>query len=328
MDITVDIRVPVGRSLPELVTFVRSCSDAGFDGVGMHDHHHSGRDVYAALALAASATQRLRLYPATSNPVTRHPLVLAATMNSLTEIAPGRVLLTLAPGFLSVEKAGQPQARRQQLAEAVTAIRGLLRDGHARMGGNDLQLNNLATPPAEVFVLASGPKMLELAGEVADGVVMLVGLDPGGINQARAHLREGAHRAGRDPASLAEIFIVPTAIGGFAWAHTWPRTYFRPGQPFLHYPSAANLHWLRTSGIDVPTEHRPERLSPQLAERICDSLGLFGPPEHCADRLIRAHEQVGMRHVFLFPAHTAESGYQLPEHERDAFRDIIGPRLR
>jgi 5,10-methylenetetrahydromethanopterin reductase len=108
MTIKVDIRVPVGRPLPELVEFIKSCEDAGFHGVGVHDHHHSGRDVYAALTLGAAFTGDLALYPATTNPVTRHSLVLAAIANSLAEIAPGRFLLTLAPGFLSVEKAGKP----------------------------------------------------------------------------------------------------------------------------------------------------------------------------------------------------------------------------
>ena len=50
----VNLRVPVGRPLPELAAFVARCEDAGFDGVGIHDHPSSGRDVYLALALAAA----------------------------------------------------------------------------------------------------------------------------------------------------------------------------------------------------------------------------------------------------------------------------------
>ena len=60
------IRVPVGRPMRDIATFVARCEDAGFDGVGIHDHPSSGRDAYLALALAAQATQRLRLFPATS----------------------------------------------------------------------------------------------------------------------------------------------------------------------------------------------------------------------------------------------------------------------
>src|SRR5215510_12769401 len=61
--IRVDLRVPVGRPLPDLAAFIARCEQAGFDGVGIHDHPSSGRDAYLALALACRATQRLRLFP-------------------------------------------------------------------------------------------------------------------------------------------------------------------------------------------------------------------------------------------------------------------------
>ena len=327
MTIKVDIRVPVGRPVPEVVDFIATCERAGFHGVGVHDHHHSGRDVYVTLAVAAAATRRLSLYPATTNPVTRHPLVLAATANALTEVAPGRVLLTLAPGFLSVEKAGRPQARRAQLGEVVTAVRRLLAGAPAVFEGRELRMNNAAVPAAKVFVLASGPRLLELAGEVADGVLMLVGLHPAAVAAAREHVADGARRAGRDPGEVAEILVVPTAIEPFETAHEWPRRWFRPGKSFLTYPSASNLHWLRLAGLDLPDDHRPEDLPPALAARVCDAFGLFGPPEHCADRLLRAREETGADHVFLFPSHTEASGYDLPAADVAAFRDVIGPRL-
>src|SRR5271167_4341363 len=103
----VALRVPVGRPLPDLATFVARCEAAGFDGVGIHDHPSSGRDAYMALALAARATQRLRLFPATSSPAVRHPLGLASLIHSLEEIAPGRTCLTVAPGFISARSIGQ-----------------------------------------------------------------------------------------------------------------------------------------------------------------------------------------------------------------------------
>src|SRR6185312_14091789 len=105
--IRVALRVPMGRPLPDLAAFIARCEDAGFDGVGVHDHPSSGRDAYVALALAAQATRRLRLFPATSSPVVRHPLLLASLAHSLEEIAPGRAMLTMAPGFISTRSVGQ-----------------------------------------------------------------------------------------------------------------------------------------------------------------------------------------------------------------------------
>lgn len=50
----IDIRVPVGAPIPLLADFIAGCEEAGFDGVGINDHHHTGRDVYVALAAAAT----------------------------------------------------------------------------------------------------------------------------------------------------------------------------------------------------------------------------------------------------------------------------------
>ncbi len=115
----VDIRVPVGRPIREVADLIARCEDAGFDGVGVHDHPHMGRDVYLALALAAERTHRIRLYPATSSPAVRHPVLLAAATQSLSELAPGRTCLTVAPGFLAVRSIGGRRATVAAMREAV-----------------------------------------------------------------------------------------------------------------------------------------------------------------------------------------------------------------
>ena len=327
-DLRVDLRVPVGAPIPALADLARRAEAAGLDGLGVHDHHHSGRDAYVTLAAMAQASERLTLYPATSNVSLRHPLVLAALANSLAELAPGRVLLTVAPGFLSVEKAGRPQGRIAELRRVVPVLRTLLSGGRAHLDDASLELMYPAPTRVEVLVLASGPRLLELAGEVADGYLMLVGLDPASVAAARAHVAAGAQRAGRDPAELREVLIVPIAVGPPEEARSWPRRWFREGQPWLRYPSRSNLHWLRQAGIDIPDDHRPDDVSPELAERVCDALGLFGAPEQCAERLLRARAETGLDHVFLFPAHTWAGAYDLPEAEIAAFAHTMGAALR
>ena len=324
----VSIRVPLGRPLPELAEFAARCEQAGLSGVGVPDHHHTGRDAYLALAAMALRTNRLTLFPATSNVVTRHPLVMASLASSLAELAPGRVMLTVAPGFLSVEKAGEPRARRQRLGEVVLTLRGLLDSGRANLDGRELTLDNRPADGSRVVVLASGPRLLELAGEVADGVMMLVGLDPRSVEAAREHVRRGAERAGRDPAALEEILIVPFGVDADEGsARAWPQRWFRPGHQWLRYPSASNLHWLRQAGIDLAEDFDPATVSDELAGRICDAFGLFGTADQCAERLMRAREEIGLQHAFLFPTHTWSNHYELPRAEVAAFADVIGPAI-
>jgi 5,10-methylenetetrahydromethanopterin reductase len=323
-ELRVAIRVPVGRTLPEVAAFVARCEDAGFDGVGIHDHPSSGRDAYLALALAAQATQHIRLFPATSSPLVRHPLVLASLAHSLDEIAPGRCFLTVGPGFISTRTMGKRRARVESMREATGDLRRLLAGEEVAFGTASTRLRNRSTIPTPVYLLAAGPRMIELAGEVADGAFLMVGLHPGGIQAARRHLEAGARRAGRSLNNFPVTYIVTLGLGPDADAGVrWMRSWFAPGQPFLGYPSVANMHWLRASGLAIEDGHDPASLSEDHARALADAFGLFGSPERCAERLLQAREDAGIDSVFLFPAHDLPGGYQMPETEVDAFVRVM-----
>jgi 5,10-methylenetetrahydromethanopterin reductase len=324
----VAIRVPVGCRLPDLAAFIARCEDAGFDGVGIHDHPSSGRDAYLALAMAAQATRRLTLFPATSSPLVRHPLVLASLAQSLDEIAPGRTHLTVAPGFISTRSIGQPRAGVAFMREALGDLRRLLAGEEVRFGPIAIRLRNRSAEPTPVYLLAAGPRMIELAGEAADGALLMVGLHPAGIGAAMRHLEEGARRAGRSLAGFPVVFVVTLGLGPDTDAGArWVRSWFAPGQPFLAYPSAANLLWLREAGFALDEAHDPAAIPEDLARQVADAFGLFGSPERCAERLLRAREEAGIDNVFLFPAHDLAGGYAMPEAEVRAYKRVIRPRL-
>jgi 5,10-methylenetetrahydromethanopterin reductase len=324
----VALRVPVGRPLPEVAAFVARCEAAGLDGIGIHDHPSSGRDAYLALALAARETERLRLFPATSSPVVRHPMVLASLAHSLDEIAPGRTCLTVAPGFISTRSIGQPRAAVAFMREAVRDVRRLLAGESVDFGASSTRLRNRSRTPTPVHLLAAGPRMIELAGEVADGAFLMVGVHPKAVHAARRLLEAGARRAGRSLENFPVTFVVTLGIGGDAdVGPRWVRSWFQPGQPFLAYPSASNLRWLKEAGFDLSAEHDPGEIPEECAWAIADAFGLFGSAERCADQLLRAKEESGIDNVFLFPAHDLAGGYTMPEAELQAFERTIRPRL-
>ena len=325
--IRVDLRVPVGRPLPDLAAFIVRCEEAGFDGVGIHDHPSSGRDAYLALALACRATQRLRLFPATSSPLVRHPLVLASLAHSLDEIAPGRTYLTVAPGFISTRSIGKPRAPVVVMREAIRDIRKLLAGESVEFGATSTRLRNRTATPTPVYLLAAGPRMIELAGEVADGAFLMVGLHSAAIRAALRHLEQGAARANRSLRGFPVAFVITLGLGSADAGTRWVRRWFAPGQPFLAYPSVSNLHWLKEAGFELEQDHDPTAMPEDRARQIADAFGLFGPPERCAERLLQAKEEAGVEHVFFFPAHDLERGYAMPEAEVEAFERVIRPRL-
>ena len=324
----VDIRVPMGLPVPQTADFIAGCEAAGFSGVGMHDHQHSGRDVFLTLALAAERTSRISLYPATTNPVTRHPMVLASLAHSLEEIAPERIRLTVGPGYLAVGNIGRPRATVDAMRQAILTIRGLLRGERLQFNGVESRLRNVSDRPTPVFMTAAGPRMVELAGEVADGAMLLVGLHPRAVEAARRRLEIGAARSGRSLDDFHAIYITPTTVSGDGpAARCFPQQWFRQDQPYLKYPSDSNLVWLREAGIDLADDFVPENISDDQAAEICDAFGLFGTPEECLSRLKRAGDESGIDHVFIFPTHTQDGGYDMPRADVDAFRHTIIPGL-
>ena len=219
----------------------------------------------------------------------------------------------MAPGFLSTRSVGKPRAGVAFMREAIGDLRRLLAGEEVGFGPTSIRLRNRSAKPTPVYLLAAGPRMIELAGEVADGAFLMVGLHPASIRAALRHLEAGARRAGRSLAGFPLTFVVTLGLGsdrevGARWVRSW----FAPGQPFLAYPSVANLRWLGEAGFDIAETHDPAAIPEDQARRIADAFGLFGSPERCAELLLRAREEAGVEDVFLFPAHDLAGGYNMP----------------
>ena len=260
--------------------------------------------------------------------MTRHPMVLASLGHTLEEIAPERVRLTVGAGYLAVGNIGRPRASLQTMRDAILTIRRLLRGERVTFNGVETQLRNVSDPPTPVYLTGDGPRMVELAGEVADGALLLVGLHPLAIAAARRRLEAGARRSGRDLAEFPIIYITPTTVADdSATARRWPQQWFRPGQPYLKYPSNSNLVWLRECGFDLADDFVPEQITGAQADGICDAFGLFGTAEECLARLKRAQNDSGADHVFIFSTHTQDDGYEMLTVEVEAFKNVIFPGI-
>jgi len=214
------------------------------------------------------------------------------------------------------------------MREAIVKLRQLLIGEAVDFGSTSTRLRNRGAVPTQVHLLAAGPRMIELAGEVADGAFLMVGLHPAAVRAARAHLEAGAARTGRSLANFPVVFVTTLGLGSDAQVGArWVRSWFAPGQPFLNYPSASNLRWLAEAGFKIAEAHDPAAIPEDQATRIADAFGLFGPPERCAERILRAREEAGIEHVFLFPAHDLAGGYDMPEAPLQAFAKVIRPKL-
>ena len=342
MAMEVFLRVPGCASADRTAEFVARAEEAGFAGVGIPDTQLIMRDVYVALALAAQRTSHLTLYTAVTNPVTRHVSVLASLVQTVEELAPGRLRIIIGSGYSAVSTIGQRAASLQEMRDSVMSLRRLLAGERVRLGGFDARLPYASGRHIPILIAATGVRTIELAGEVADGALLAVGLHPATMDGARRRLEAGAMKAGRDPQSLEVIFVGRVVLeedAAIAQAMARPICAQWAIEPY-------HARWLREAGLNIPDIELPPELqrlypdiphaenweearrltsflSDELVADICDVLGLFGTPDHFARRLSEL-EGRGLRRLFL---QTTES-YDFPEKTLVAFRDEIFPRLR
>jgi 5,10-methylenetetrahydromethanopterin reductase len=154
------------------------------------------RDVYATLALCAADTHRIKLGPGVTNPVTRHPSVTAAAIATIESLAPGRAVLGIGIGDAAVKGIGVKPSSLSELARYIQEVRRMLAE------------RSVSVP---VYLSASGPRMLETAGRIADGVLISVGAHPALLQEAMARVLEGVKSAGRRPEDVDLGFIISLA---------------------------------------------------------------------------------------------------------------------
>jgi 5,10-methylenetetrahydromethanopterin reductase len=184
-----------------VVRWARLVEQLGYEILGISDSQSICRDVYMTLALCAVNTERIRLGPRVITPVTRHPAVAAGAAATLDELAPKRTLLGLGSGDSAAFNIGLRPASLAELREYAETVRALLTTGTATYHGAPATLTwKRATVP--LYLAASGPKTLRLAGRIADGVVIRTGIAPEVVRDSIAQVEAGAREAGRDPATL------------------------------------------------------------------------------------------------------------------------------
>jgi len=340
--VRVHLRVPGTAPVPELTALVQSIEAAGFDGVGILDSQVLCRDTFVTLGQAAGRTSRLALFPAVTNPFTRHASVLAGAIQTIEELAPGRVKFVIGTGYTSASTIGRKPATLAEMRVCITTVKALLSGKAVDWSGTPGRLGYASGRTLPVLMAASGPKAIELAGEIADGVLLLVGFNRGIVEAALSYLERGARRSGR---RLEDREIVWAVRTGTAPSTAEARRLARPTA--VHWGILRwGGHWLAPAGVRLPKLEIPDavwKIYPDLSHapdweaaiaatsfvsddvvaELCDAVGLVGTPADCAAR-IADMTRLGVRNLYLMPLLT----FAPPAQEVRAFRDVVFPHLR
>ena len=214
----------LGVGIPGLaVRQAERAEAAGWDGLALVDSQNLAGDCYVELALAAKATDRIRLGTGVTNPYTRHPAVTASAIATVQGESGGRAVLGIGRGDSSLAHLGLAPAGVGMFERYVERLQGYLR-------GNDVDLDDPESagvdaaerlglagrpdssrihwlprdqPKVPVDVFATGPRVIAVGARHADRVTLAVGADPERVAWGVATVRAAAEAAGRfDPPSI------------------------------------------------------------------------------------------------------------------------------
>ena len=183
--------------LDELVRLVKIAEDVGFEYAWITDHYNN-KNVYETLALIAAETETIKMGPGVTNPYVRSPAISASAIATIDEISEGRATFGIGPGdkatfdALGIEWTKPVSTIKAAIADINTLLAGEKTEAGAALGG--VKKVQDAIP---IYMGAQGPKMLETAGEIADGVLINAS-NPKDYEAAMPMIKKGLAAAGGD----------------------------------------------------------------------------------------------------------------------------------
>lgn len=209
---------PIGDALG----YVQHAERAGFDAVWQADSRLV-RDAVVPMAAFAATTSTIRIGSGVVDCWTRNPARLAATFSTLDDLAPGRVILGIGAWWdplaarVGITRA-KPLTVMREVVEACRALLGnqtVTYDGeYVHLDAVELDYVHQQRRPKNVpiYIGATGPRMMELTGEIADGAVLNYLVSPAYNQRAMEQLATGAERAGRTVADLDRPQLVVCSL--------------------------------------------------------------------------------------------------------------------
>jgi probable F420-dependent oxidoreductase len=244
-------------SVERIVALTQQAEAAGFEYGWIFDSHVLWKEPYPLLTLMANATRKMRLGPCVTNPAVRDLTVTASLFATLNLISGGRMELGIGRGDSSRRVLGKKPVTPMELERAVVSFRELTAGQEVQYEGQPARLT-WATGSPPVWIAGYGPKVLSLAGRIADGVILQFA-DPDLIAWCLGFVWQGAKEAGRDPKSVEVMAAAPVWVSDdLALAR----------QRVRWFPALVSNHV-----VDLISRYKPEELPASLTSYVQDRAG-------------------------------------------------------
>lgn len=243
---------------------------AGFDSAWVIEDYYSW-EAFGSLGYVAAVTERIDLGISVTTPYVRSAPLLASSAATVDQFSTGRLILGLgrSSGTMLSQIGIEDRKPFATMREYVESMRRLWQGGEVSYDGQVVRIDRIVPDvlpvngTVPIVIGAIGPKMLELAGAIADGVVLTGFSPPAYVRWACEHVAAGAERAGRDPAQIEIIVIVATRITDELQTAT---DELKPWLGLAYGMAGRGEMLLTGSGVD------PEVLAPIRAALLIDEI--------------------------------------------------------
>ena len=197
-------------TVERMIALTRQAEDAGFEYGWIFDSHILWLEPYPLLTLMAANTKNMHFGPCVTNPAVRDITVTASLFATLNLISGNRMELGIGRGDSSRRVMGKKPVTVEHLEQAVQTFRQLTSGKKTEYEGQPTQLTWAKGAPP-VWIAGYGPKVLEMAGRIADGVILQFA-EPDLIEWCLGFVKQGAKAAGRDMRSLEVMSAAPVWV--------------------------------------------------------------------------------------------------------------------
>src|SRR5208282_1789585 len=251
-------------SVERILGLTRQAEAGGFEYGWLFDSHVLWMDPYPLLTLMAANTQRMRLGTLVTNPAVRDLTVTSSLFATLNLISGGRMELGIGRGDSSRRVLGKKPASWSQLEAAVKEFRALASGEEVQHDGQPTRISWAKDSP-RVWIAGYGPKVLHMAGRVADGIILQFA-DPALIAWCMGFVKEGARASGRDPSRIEVMSAAPVWVADDLNAAR---------ERVRWFPALVSNHVM-----DLIRQYKPEDLPPALTSFVEDR-GHYDYQHHC-----------------------------------------------
>ena len=302
-------------SIQEMIELARLADQAHMESLWMSDHLCFRDSLTTSMALLAS-THTIKVAPAPMSPYSRTPIISAMALATMEEFAPGRVIASPGTGNAAALKEAGIESPRplKTMREYVDVLRRLLKGDPVDYQGEMFRLNGpkmgfVPSTPIPMYVTAVRSRMLQLAGEIGDGVLLSGGCSPAYITRCIAEIRTGAAKAGKSVDQVDVAGFITAAVSKN------PREAIDANKLFLAYIFRNTHHAenIRLGGGRVDQEGLAAAIGKRdweaskkyISDEVVHAHSIAGTADQCR-RQLQAFVEGGLDLPVLLPMGTQE----------------------